>query len=157
MPCDMSKYPKNWTQIRDAVLRRAGGRADDPRIGARCEFCGAQNYSVGYRLPSGEFVLERGNQFYDALEYATSYSRAREVAEHLNAWLGMEHRRIVIVLTIAHIHDPNPQNVSMDNLAALCQRCHNKLDMPMRMQNAKRTRREKIINAGQLELIPATL
>ena len=29
-----------------------------------------------------------------------------------------------VVLTVAHVHDPAPENVEPGNLAALCQRCH---------------------------------
>lgn len=36
MPCDYSKYPKNWkTEIRPRILKRSGGG---------CEKCGAMNY-----------------------------------------------------------------------------------------------------------------
>lgn len=50
---------------------------------------------------------------------------------------------IVIVLTIAHIHDPDPANCTPENLQALCQRCHNTLDALMRSKNAWITRRAK--------------
>jgi len=40
MPCDMSEYPANWPDVRRAVLLRAGGKSDDPRVGAQCEWCG---------------------------------------------------------------------------------------------------------------------
>jgi hypothetical protein len=33
-----------------------------------------------------------------------------------------------VVLTVAHVHDPAPENVTPGNLAALCQRCHNRHD-----------------------------
>ena len=36
MPCDYSKYPKNWkSEIRPDILKRASNR---------CEWCGAENY-----------------------------------------------------------------------------------------------------------------
>ncbi len=38
MPCDYSKYPKNWkTVIRPDILKRAGNK---------CEQCGALNYTA---------------------------------------------------------------------------------------------------------------
>lgn len=41
MPCDYSKYPKNWkSEIRPAILKRAGNK---------CEICGAENKSTVYR------------------------------------------------------------------------------------------------------------
>lgn len=48
-----------------------------------------------------------------------------------------------VVLTIAHIHDPDPANCDPGNIQALCQRCHNTLDAPMRAANARASRREK--------------
>lgn len=48
-----------------------------------------------------------------------------------------------VVLTIAHIHDPDPANCSEENLQALCQRCHNQHDAPMRAKNAADTRRRR--------------
>lgn len=109
MPTDMSRYPANWNEIRARILRRAGGQEDDPRVGARCEWCGVENYDI-----------RNGSK---------------------------------IVLTIAHINDPDPLNCADDNLAALCQRCHNRHDIPHRKRNRAKTRRGKIIDAGQLALV----
>lgn len=47
-----------------------------------------------------------------------------------------------VVLTIRHIDYDIKNNVHY-NLIALCQRCHNKLDMPLRMKNRKKTEMEK--------------
>jgi len=41
-----------------------------------------------------------------------------------------------VVLTIHHI-DYDIKNNKPYNLLALCQRCHNKLDMPLRIRNRK--------------------
>jgi 5-methylcytosine-specific restriction endonuclease McrA len=38
---------------------------------------------------------------------------------------------VLIVLTVAHL-DHTPENCADDNLAALCQRCHNRYDAPNR-------------------------
>lgn len=57
-----------------------------------------------------------------------------------------------VVLTIAHISDPNPMNCDPSNLKALCQRCHNGLDGKMRAQHAKKTRFERRVANGQLAL-----
>lgn len=65
--------------------------------------------------------------------------------EYMGVAKGSEYpgvRFVRIVLTIAHLHDPNPANCADDNLAALCQRCHNTLDAPMRRANARVTRRK---------------
>jgi len=62
-----------------------------------------------------------------------------------------------VVLTIAHIHNPDPMDCRDENLAALCNLCHNRLDGSMRAKHAAETRRRKKIErikaSGQLELV----
>jgi 5-methylcytosine-specific restriction endonuclease McrA len=41
-----------------------------------------------------------------------------------------------VVLTTAHVFDHRPEAASLLNLAALCQRCHNRHDAKMRRANA---------------------
>lgn len=41
-----------------------------------------------------------------------------------------------VVLTVAHL-DHTPENNADDNLAALCQKCHNTYDAPMRAAGIK--------------------
>lgn len=53
-----------------------------------------------------------------------------------------------IILTIAHL-DHTPENCHPDNLRALCQRCHNRLDAPVRAANRKKRLAKE---AGQLDL-----
>jgi hypothetical protein len=48
-----------------------------------------------------------------------------------------------IVLTVAHLGDPSPENCADDNLKAMCQRCHLRYDHPQHMANARATRRAK--------------
>ena len=38
----------------------------------------------------------------------------------------------LVVLTAAHVHDHRPEAASLLNLAALCQRCHNRHDAERR-------------------------
>jgi len=45
-----------------------------------------------------------------------------------------------VVLTVAHVYDEDPANASILNLAALCQRCHNRLDAPRRAARRKQKR-----------------
>ena len=131
MPTDMSRYPANWNEIRARILRRAGGNEDDPRVGARCEWCNIRNYEVDWVSHD-------------------SYSDARRQSNynHLN-----DLPDSIVVLTVAHVYDPDPLNCADDNLAALCQRCHNRHDVPHRKRNRAKTRRGKIIEAGQLALV----
>lgn len=131
MPIDYSKYPDNWkTEIRPKILRRAGGREDKPEVGAKCEKCGKRNYSVV--SVSGEF---KNNSY-----------RAAQMTKTLNG--GGK----IVVLTIAHINDPDPMNCAEDNLMALCQKCHNGHDAEMRAKNRKKKNRIDMIDAGQMEL-----
>jgi hypothetical protein len=48
-----------------------------------------------------------------------------------------------VVLTVAHVHDPDPMNCSDENLAALCQRCHLAHDRPHHIAKAKANRRAR--------------
>jgi len=48
-----------------------------------------------------------------------------------------------VVLTVAHLHNPDPMCVDDDNLAALCQSCHLTLDGKLHAQHAKQTRLAK--------------
>ncbi len=41
----------------------------------------------------------------------------------------------MVVLTTAHVHDKRPEAAALLNLAALCQRCHNRHDMADRQKN----------------------
>ena len=47
-----------------------------------------------------------------------------------------------VILTVAHL-DHQPENCGEKNLKAMCQRCHNRYDMPNRRVNASRTRDRK--------------
>ncbi|MEM1189921.1 MAG: hypothetical protein AAGI72_15420 [Pseudomonadota bacterium] len=59
-----------------------------------------------------------------------------------------------VILTCAHVYDHRPEAAGLLNLAALCQRCHNRHDQPMRQRNAALTRsRTADARAGQLRLI----
>lgn len=124
MPCDYSKYPKDWKQTRASILEREGNR---------CKFCGVENGSV--RIDGDRVVApDSADAFY--------------AAEDWSAGIGPKPSKIV--LTVAHLHNPDPMDCRAENLAALCQRCHNRLDMPMRQSNARKTRATK---AGQQSLL----
>lgn len=124
MPTDMSRYPANWgSEIRPRILARAKGR---------CERCRAPNGAIGHRDEWGRF-----HACY-ACEWGTGG--------------GCGDRSIRIVLTVAHIDDPEPTNADEANLAALCQRCHNRHDARMRREHAAETRRRRKVAGGQAEL-----
>lgn len=137
MPIDYKNYPDNWkTEIRPAVLIRAGGDPENPVIGARCESCGVPNYAVGYWYDTG-FI-------YEETEVCKSYKSAKSKADYCNLII-WEIKTIVIVLTISHTNHDITNN-DMENLKALCQRCHNRHDAKYRAMNRKK-------NKGQMVLL----
>ncbi|GIK42459.1 MAG: hypothetical protein BroJett011_62920 [Chloroflexota bacterium] len=74
------------------------------------------------------------------------------------------HTGSIVVLTVAHLGVDRPDgspgdkhdklDVRPENLAALCQACHLNYDRDEHAQNAARTRRQKKVRAGQMELLP---
>jgi 5-methylcytosine-specific restriction endonuclease McrA len=55
-------------------------------------------------------------------------------------------------LKTAHVLNPNPSDCREENLRALCQACHNRLEGAMRARHARETRQQRRISAGQREL-----
>lgn len=128
MPIDYSNYPKNWFDVRAQIHERANHK---------CEWCGIDNHVIVWRHPHDDC----------SHIFTTDPKRARQ-------WYGIDYESVGsrIVLTIAHIHDPNPHNVDPDNLAALCQACHNRHDAKMRVMNKVREANRQAEEAGQLKL-----
>ena len=143
-PENRSRYPADWP-LRSRFIRHY-------RAKNRCEFCGVPNYALGYRDSDGTFIPASGNVAMDALgqgiEWTTgkraTYKEARRVCSELNDLPFYKNKWIVIVLTVAHIHDHSPEKCSFLNLAALCQQCHNRHDVEHRKLNKKRN---QVINA----------
>ena len=83
--------------------------------------------------------------------YFVRIIRARNRCE----WCGAVNRRphpitgSEVVLTTAHVFDDRPEACSLLNLAALCQRCHNRHDAKARLAGRRERRRQK---SGQREL-----
>lgn len=102
-------------------------------------------YGVGQRI-DGEFILASGSPYIDDLRYSSTFKEAKALAMQLNAWEDTLYPYMVIVLTIAHVHDKNPEACELDNLAALCQRCHLNHDQ----EDHIRSRRQ---NTNQMELL----
>lgn len=74
------------------------------------------------------------------------FVRAKGRCERCGARHGEPHpvTGSVVVLTAAHVYDDRPEASGLLNLAAWCQRCHNRHDSKMRAEG-KRLRKE----AGQ--------
>jgi cytochrome c553 len=83
--------------------------------------------------------------------YFVRFVRARGRCE----WCGAEHGQPHpvtgnrVVLTTAHVHDDRPEAASLLNLAALCQRCHNRHDNPARRAG---TAARALAASGQMDL-----
>jgi 5-methylcytosine-specific restriction endonuclease McrA len=150
-----ARYPANWSAIRAAILERARNR---------CEWCGVPNHAVGYRDELGAFVPACGNMPVDfagcGLAWpggaALSYAEAAKIVDgwhcRTNGRDDEGRRWIVIVLTIAHVGDDDrPENDNPADLAALCQRCHNKHDAPARARRRiEKQSAQKTYNQGEL-------
>lgn len=130
MPIDYRDYPENWkSELRPAVLTRANNA---------CENCGVKNYDV-VRWNEAESRYESHLSV-----RPKNYKTAKRIWSSLKTW----HDWKVIVLTIAHL-DHDVKNNEMDNLKALCQRCHLNYD---RADNARRRRYGKHYHKNQLKV-----
>lgn len=109
-PENKGRYPADWPEIRQRVLKRAKNR---------CEWCGARNYSVGQHGISG--WIEQS----DPCEW-----------EGIMKMMDLAFGLVRIVLTIAHLNHI-PEDCRMENLRAWCQRCHNRYDIEHRKQTRK--------------------
>jgi hypothetical protein len=74
------------------------------------------------------------------------YQRAKETADWQTENDEMGYKYIVIVCTVAHL-DHTPENCDDNNLAFLCQQCHNRHDTQHRKQTVRDGR-----NKGQIKL-----
>lgn len=108
---------KAWQDIRAAVLKRADNA---------CEFCFVRNAEIVYRDSTG-----------------SPWSRSQLLTHYPDREAAWMNRKIRIVLTIAHINQ-DPSDNRPTNTRALCQRCHNLIDLPYRMINAAATRAGKV-------------
>lgn len=119
MPCDYSKYPKDWKAIRAEVLVRADHK---------CEECGVENYGIYFDTPRFGRTRHDGSHATD--EYVADWN----------------YKCVKIILTISHTdHDitNNGEPGNRPNLKALCQRCHLRHDHHLHRANAKATNARK--------------
>lgn len=126
-PENKSRYPKNWQDIRKAILIRAKNS---------CEQCKAKN---GTRIARGDGK--------DIDTYQTS--DANIFCANSGKYLGRcrlndysVKNMVNVVLTIAHL-DHTPENCEPLNLKALCQRCHLRYDAQIHAENSRITRKNR--------------
>lgn len=122
---DKSLYPPTWSEISKRVREEAG---------QHCQQCHVANGAVIYRSDSGA-------HWYDPLEDAY-FAWPSGDRMHGRFEADCRDNASKIVLTVAHL-DHTPSNNKPENLRALCQACHNALDLPHRKANAKKTRQAK--------------
>jgi hypothetical protein len=67
--------------MRNRILLQAGGNKEEPRVNAKCEQPGVQNYAVDYREKDESFYQIRGTIVRSCLEYAEKTGLFREI-EH---------------------------------------------------------------------------
>lgn len=133
MPCDYSKYPADWKQIRARILKREKHC---------CKFCGVDNHAA-VRWTGECYEAAAGNMHCDAVGRGLyGYRASRLLTDNWNRLFGGP-KWTVIVLTIAHL-DHNTTNNQDSNLVALCQRCHLSYDKDLHRQNAKATWDKKL-------------
>lgn len=132
-PENRARYPKEWPEIRSAILDRAGNR---------CEKCKAPNrarIARGGGKDCGTYMLDSADVFCD------------ETGEYLGMCRHSDYdllRMVDVVLTVAHL-DHTPENCDPENLRAWCQKCHLAYDHEHHQKNAQATRRAR---SGTLEL-----
>lgn len=124
-PENRGRYPKDWKQIRERILKRADNR---------CEFCRAENHT---RIARGAGEFRNTYMTGDAQVFCANTGRLVGLVRMDSFKLA---RMVDVVLTIAHL-DHVPENCSDDNLKALCQRCHLTYDALHHAKNAAVTRR----------------
>lgn len=148
MPFNKHNYPDNWKQISLSIRERDGWK---------CKWCGVKNgvWIVRWWDKDGDGYTEytHAENMHDGSWHAWNENEdgpCSEINEFILA--DGDGKPIKIVLTVAHHPDPNPMNCADDNLHSLCQRCHNRLDAPMRAKHATVTRRARKVAAGQMEM-----
>ncbi len=122
-----------WLAIRAAILERAtitffGGRKE-----TQCE-C------------TGECGRDHGRE---AAAFVHVGPRCGALHERPHPITGSR-----VVLTVAHL-DHDPGHNAPSNLRAMCQRCHNRYDMPRRRAHARLTRRARYATGDLFDARPA--
>lgn len=100
-------------------------------------------------MPIRKEMRDRYPRDWKARSRFVRFYRARGKCEWCGARNGYPHpiTGSMVVLTVAHVYDKRPEAAQLLNLAALCQRCHNRHDM----KDRQRSRRRRMFrNQGRL-------
>jgi hypothetical protein len=136
LPMKSELYPANWKEISLRIRERDG---------QKCKFCGAGNKSYIYRRPENP----------DSYEVVATPEEIEETPFYAYDAIGgyqiLGLKVVQVVLTVAHLnHDASDCRDS--NLAALCQRCHLRLDVDQHRVSSAKTRYAKKLASGQTTL-----
>jgi hypothetical protein len=124
-----------WRATRRRILERAGGQFDERGKylgGAKCERCKVPDRELIARIdkyPGWWFTLD--GEAHDSTGELKFSFRGSE--------FDAPDRLVGIVVTLAHLNRQAGDDRD-ENLAALCQACHNRYDAPTRAGHAKETR-----------------
>jgi len=130
-PENRARYPADWPDISRNVRESAG---------QMCEQCGVPNAAMIRRGISrdGRAVWRLCSaSAYEDGRCAMSGDYVPDTGEDTVGW----GEPVRVVLTVAH-PDHTPENCAPENLRALCQRCHNSYDAPMRAAGIRRRRHD---------------
>lgn len=117
MPTNMNKYPPDWKEKRERILKRAKNC---------CENCGLKNkanvWSIKLYNEGCRVWVEKWDE-----------AMIKAMSSGWGSIIGVKPYPIIkpvkVVLTIAHLdHDEENWDVSDDRLMAMCQACHLKYD-----------------------------
>ncbi|WP_194720779.1 hypothetical protein [Noviherbaspirillum malthae] len=135
-PENKHRHPENWKQIRAAILERAGNCCEACRVPNRARITRGAGENVGTFMDMDGYVFDADN--------GAQLGRVRHADyEGTGKWID-------VVLTIAHL-DHIPENCDPTNLRAWCQRCHLRHDAQHHAENARQTRRNRLMNRDLFE------
>lgn len=134
-PENKSRYPRDWKDIRAAILARAGNC---------CEEC---------KVPNGKRIARGAGQFAGTFQTEDADVHDAETGVHIARVSMSEYHvknMVTVVLTIAHL-DHQPENCAPENLRALCQMHHLRHDAKHHAKTARETRRARLNNLDLFE------
>ena len=119
-PEEKARYPKDWKTISDRIrFERAGGECEWPKC----------------RAPHGQLIF-RDKRNPEEWRWPDSADLGETDPDS---------RGVTVVLTVAHLNH-TPEDCRDENLMALCQLHHLRLDAEHHQRNAATTRRRKKAN-----------
>ena len=120
-PENKARYPKDWKDISQRIRKRAK---------RRCECYG--ECGIDHR---DEMATTHGPEYANYERNWPDRCSARNHEAH--PLTGSK-----VILTVAHL-DHTPENCDDDNLKAMCQRCHNRYDAPVRRAGMRQRKRAR--------------